>query len=108
MFRSMLAFVLLFVFSGVACGQYPFGLHSSRTNEGPLTNLGRYHGIGYGPGYHNSYSRPSAMRWFPRETGPKSYPKSSMELSRVPSSPSAGRLHQSPSTVNAPRWDPLR
>jgi len=104
MFRSMLAFVLLFVCSGVAWGQYPFGLHSSRTNEGPLTNLGRYHGIGYGPGYHNSYSRPSAMRWFHRETEPKSY----VELSRAPSSLPAGRLHQSPSTVHAPRWNPLR
>jgi hypothetical protein len=100
----MLAFALVVAFSGVGWGQYPFGLHSSRTNEGPLTNLGRYHGIGYGPGYHNSYSRPSATRWFHREAAPKPY----AELSRVPSYPTASRLHQSPSTIDVPRRNTLR
>jgi hypothetical protein len=104
MFRSMLAFALVFVFSGVAWGQYPFGPHSSRPLEGPLTNLGRYHGIGYGPGYHNSYLRPAAWRWFHRETEPKSY----VELSRDRVSLPAGHLHQSPSTIPIPRWNPFR
>lgn len=114
MYRSMLAFALFVILSGMAWGQYPFEWHSSRTNAGPVTNLGRYHGFGYGPGYHNVYSRPSATRWYSRPpiakpgidiTGSESR---RLDPSRVDLSRYQSILYPSPSTAVSARSNSLR
>lgn len=57
MSRTMLAMIPLLALSGcfawgeTAQGQFPYETHA------PLTNFARYHGFGYGPGYHNPAPR---------------------------------------------------
>lgn len=53
MFRLMLALTLLCVLSGRSNGEFPFDSLLHRTHAKPWTDLGRYHGLGYGPGYHH-------------------------------------------------------
>ncbi len=78
MSRTLLAFALLILLgNGVAWAQFPYESHA------PLTNFGRYHGIGFGPGYHNPTARRSAVRTPARHTAPwkKSVPASPFHVS---------------------------
>jgi hypothetical protein len=61
MSRMMLALIPLLVLSGclawgeTAQGQFPYEAHA------PLANFARYHGFGYGPGYHNPVPRSASQ-----------------------------------------------
>lgn len=65
MTRTLLAFALLIlVCDGAAWAQFPYESHT------PMTNFGRYHGIGFGPGYHNPTVRRTAVRTPARHVAP--------------------------------------
>lgn len=78
MSRTLLAFALLILLGhGVAWAQFPYESHT------PLTNFGRYHGMGVGPGYHNPTARRTAVRPPARHAAPwkKSAPSSPFHIS---------------------------
>jgi hypothetical protein len=61
MYRLMTALFLLFLLSEIAKGEFPFDSISNRAFAKPLTDFGRYHGVGYGPGYHSHYPTVAAQ-----------------------------------------------
>jgi len=73
MVRSMLAFAMLFLMMGAVWGQYPFDGHSVHWHSKSSTDFGRYHGIGFGAGYHNPVSQSTGPRSaYLRSTGLRS------------------------------------
>jgi len=78
MSRTLLAFALLILLcDGVAWAQFPY---DSPTH---ITNFGRYHGIGFGPGYHNPTVRRTVVRTPARHVAPwkKTDPSSPFHVS---------------------------